>query len=436
MSAGVAEQEGLGLQLGTAFLGGGVVHNRAVGAVTHDGLEARADVAGLLGTEVRQLLRHGDLVHVDLADVGLHPAHEFGHRRAVLDVGNAEVVDFLLVLAGLGQVGGIHLVDDFHAFGHTGLQLAVDHVQVEHHLAARIQAADEVVHVLIGADGHAVVFQVAADFLAQHHGVDEEHRFIRRHSRKAQHHGGAGHVRAAQVHQPAHVHEGGDDHRVRAFLHQGSAQVHQLFRAGLAHHVRRQLEGGLGREGGAIRPDLAHQVILAGDGRAALFRQLAQVLRLTGGHHAAVEGQDLPLLQVLLQIGIQRGDAGLAHLHQVDAGALQLIRRLQEVAAVGPQSGPIRADQQRASAASKAADPLAGLEVAGKVLRAMEVVGGNKAIIHAVLCHRGAQVNKLLTHRVHILSSADFRPVHSAHQYTIIYGNWQGRRTVSLVYSP
>jgi hypothetical protein len=56
----------------------------------------------------------------------------------------------------------------------------------------------------------------------------------------------------------------------------------------------------------------------------------------------------------------------------------------------------------------------------GQVLRTIEVVVGHEAMIHAMLLHHRAEFYKLLTHQVHILLSADIRPVHSAYQYTII----------------
>ena len=103
------------------------------------------------------------------------------------------------------------------------------------------------------------------------------------------------------------------------------------------------------------------------------------------GDGAAIEAQCAALRQLLRQKRGDGGHVGLAHAHQLDAAARQLIRRLQEVAAIGPQGRAVRQHYQRTGGAGEAGQIGPRLEVVAHIFRAVEVVCDHHVAVHAAL---------------------------------------------------
>ena len=123
-------------------------------------------------------------------------------------------------------------------------------------------------------------------------------------------------------------------------------------------------------------------------------QRLFQRAGKAAGDGAAVEAQCAALRQLLRQKRGDGGHVGLAHAYQLNAAARQLIRRLQEVAAVGPQGRAVRQHHQRTSGAGEAGQIGPRLEVVAHIFRAVEVVCDHHVAVHAVLSHAPAQLRQ------------------------------------------
>ena len=115
-------------------------------------------------------------------------------------------------------------------------------------------------------------------------------------------------------------------------------------------------------------------------------------MKAFGGDCAAVEAQALARAQRFFQVCFFGRDVFFTHFAQCDAGTVKLLCSLQEIAAVGPQSGPVRCDEQRTRAAGKAGDIAAAFEVVADVFRTVEIVAGDQISVNFFLHHTPAQV--------------------------------------------
>ena len=105
------------------------------------------------------------------------------------------------------------------------------------------------------------------------------------------------------------------------------------------------------------------------------------------GDGAAIEAQCAALRQLLRQKRGDGGHVGLAHAHQLDAAARQLIRRLQEVAAVGPEARFILGNNGGSGRTGKACDIRSCFKVSSYIFRFMVIGGRNQISVHAVGSH-------------------------------------------------
>ena len=130
----------------------------------------------------------------------------------------------------------------------------------------------------------------------------------------------------------------------------------------------------LGGQGGAVGPDICiEQVAIGAQLDAGLFERGAQRLGAGQAEHVAVHAHGLPARHVGREpVDVVRGRAG-GDLHQLDAAARQLGFGLHPVAAVGPQSGELRRDDERGHRAGEAAQPFACLPALGQVFRQVRV---------------------------------------------------------------
>ena len=168
--------------------------------------------------------------------------------------------------------------------------------------------------------------------------------------------------------------------------------------AALAGPLRIHGPDGPGGAGRPVGPDLADEVEPVLEARAAPPRQGGAAGAGPGVHAAAVEAEDLAALETVAEEVLDGGHPGPALLHQADAGACELVPRLEEVPPVGPQSGPLGEDEEGPGGPGEAGDPGAAGEVVADVFAAVGIGGGDEVGGDAVRGHGGAEGLELRTH--------------------------------------
>ena len=304
----------------------------------------------------------------------------------------AEALHLGGILDRLGQLGGVNVVNHAHRRGHTRPNQAVDDIQVHHHRGIFRQFLRIFIDAGVGADGHAVLLEMRLNLRAENGGVDEQHRIGHRHGSKGQHNGRAVHIVAAQVHQPAHVHQRRQDKRIRAKAFHFAAHLMQLLLTAASRQRYGQFPRGFCRQCRALRPDFIQQINIRNNFALLLFRNALITLVLPRRDDSAVKAQRLTGFKRLFDVLRNRRDARLAHLAQLDAAAFQLLPRLQEIAAIRPQTRPVRRHHQRTCAAREAGNIVPPAEVRADVLRRVEIIRGDDIEVDAVRLHGAAKL--------------------------------------------
>ena len=160
-------------------------------------------------------------------------------------------------------------------------------------------------------------------------------------------------------------------------------------------------------------PDRADQIHVTADRH---FTELsAQALDHGGVHDPAIKAKRGMSGQDIAQIGFDRWDALVAHTHQLDAAAFQLLRGLDEITAVGPQLRLIGREYTSAGRTGKAAHVLSCLEMITYIFGFVEIGCRNDIGIHAMRLHLGAQLFHSrfdFIHRIHsAFSHISYLPV-------------------------
>ena len=198
-------------------------------------------------------------------------------------------------------------------------------------------------------------------------------------------------VSPAQVEQPCNLVQRGQHQHIHAVPRHMLSQARHFLLSGGAHTRRVHLKNRLMRKGGAICPNLAHQIRFGGkrDVFWRGFRGKTFGKRLADG--TPVKTDHAPLLHRFGKEGANLRHAGLPVAHQLNAGALQLRACLQKVTSVRPQQRPVGEHYQGAGGAGKAGQPRAGFEILPRVFGGVKIVGQDNVSIHAVRRHPGAQ---------------------------------------------
>ena len=128
----------------------------------------------------------------------------------------------------------------------------------------------------------------------------------------------------------------------------------------------------------------------------AARQRLFEVLRRAGIDHTAVVTQAAALGQLFRQELLHRGNARLRDLHQLDAGAAQLVFRLNEVTAVRPKLRLVLEHYADACRSGKTRKIRACLKMLAHIFRLMEVGRRHHVRIHPLLRHPRAKGFQLL----------------------------------------
>ena len=302
-------------------------------------------------------------------------------------MGPAHILDLDGVLDGLAQFRWVGAVQDRDVAGDAGEQGGVDPAGVQQNGLAGGEAVDISIKVVIGAQAHAVHLQLRQKLRGEAGGVGKQNTSFFREDEIAQKDRVAGDVVPPQVQQPGDVFQGGQEEGIGPLADHGPAKLRQLVPAGEAGVLLVQSPDGLGGEGRALGPDLVHQVQLMVELGPQLAGETMVAAAGAGVHTAAVKAERLLRLEALAQEFLDGGHARLPLLHEADAAALQLLGRLEKIAAVGPETGPVGKDQKGPGGAGEAGEILPAGKMRPHIFAAVKVSGGDQIGVDMILGH-------------------------------------------------
>ena len=400
----VHQQEALALQLGMVLLGGVVVHHGSVSTVGGNGAKALHDEFVLCGAVLVEDLVHSQLGQLfpgsqALFQLLLEPHH--GNR--IPQMGFAVVGQLDLILHALHGQQGVGLI--LHGQGSIVLQGLVNGkvhgCRVGQHGLGLGLSGQELEHVIVLLDLHAVGLELCGSFRAQTRGVDEEHRALRGHIAVGHGIGSALDIHGAQVQQPGQIIQLAHQLCGAAQLLELAAQALQLFGRGEACILLGQDPCRGGRQGGAA---LGPQLILKVqglDGALLGIQFLLHAAHQPAGSGQAAQAQHAVLRQHLAAVFLHGGHARLTHPHQLDLGTGDLLFGLHKVAAVCPDSALGGGDDEVGVFAVEAGEIGQGGVMVGQVLAGMRVTHRDQINVHAVGLHGSPQGSQTLRNRVH-----------------------------------
>ena len=386
------------------FLGGVVVHHGGVGAVSCNGAEALGQelvlcaavlVQNFVDGQLGQLFAGGQTVlQLDL---------EAHHSHAVPDVSLAGVSQLDFVLDALHGQQGVGLVLDGQS--RVGLQGLVDGVVdgngVSQNGLLFGLGGEDGKHIVVLGQLHAVCLQLRGSLGADAGGVDEEGRLIGGHIAVSHGVGGALDVHRTQIEQPCQIVQLAHQLCGAAQLRELRTQLAQLLGRGEACVLLRQepCRGG-GQGGTALRPQLVLEVQQL-DGAFLGIQLFLQAAHQTAGCSQAAEAQRAALGQDFAAVLLGGRHARLAHPHQLDLGAGDLLLGLHEVTAIGPDSALGHGDDEVGVFAVEAGEVGQGSVVVGHILAGVRVSHRDEVDVHAVCLHGLAQGGQTLGNGIH-----------------------------------
>ena len=403
-SAAVHQQKALALQNGVILRSGVVVHHGCVAAVGCNGAKALHKELIVCAAVLVQDLVHGQLGQLfagsqTVFQFDLEPHHSHG----VPQMGLAQVCQLHLVLHALhGQqgIGGvlhgqggvvfqhlIHGVVHGSAFRQHGLRLGLGGHPVQ--------------NAVVVGQRHAVGFQLCLSLRGDPRLIDKQHGAVRGDIAVGHGVGGALDIHGAQVQKPCQIIQLAYQLGGAALLLQFAAQLLQLFRRGQASVLLGQDPCRGSRTG---RAALHPQLILQEQGLDAAvlgLQFLFQVVdQCTVGGQAA-QTQRAALGQHLAAVFLGGGHARLAHAHQLDLGAGDLLFCLHKVPAVCPDGALGHGDHKVGVLTVEAGEVGQGGVVVGQILAGMRVAHRDQIDVHAVCLHSGTQRGQTLGNCVH-----------------------------------
>ena len=386
------------------FLSGVIVHHGGVGAVSCNGAEALRQelvlcaavlVEDLVDGQLRQLFASSQTVlQLDL---------EAHHSHAVADVSFAGVSQLDFVLDALHGQQGVGLVLDGQS--RVGLQGLVNSVVDGNGVGQNGLlfglGGEEGKHIVVLSQLHAVLLQLRSSLGADAGGVDEERRLIGGHIAVSHGIGGTLDVHGAEVEQPCQIVQLAHQLCGAAQLRELRTQLAQLLGRGEACVLFRQEPGrGSGQGGTALRPQLVLEVQQL-DGAFLRVQFFLQAAHQTAGSRQAAEAQLAAFGQDFAAVLLGGRHARLAHPHQLDLRASDLLLGLHEVTAIGPDSALGHGDDEVGVLAVEAGEVGQGSVVVGHILAGVRVSHRDEVDVHAVCLHGLAQGGQTLGNGIH-----------------------------------
>ena len=121
-----------------------------------------------------------------------------------------------------------------------------------------------------------------------------------------------------------------------------------------------------------------------------VFQKFFQLLSQLAVDDTAVETQGSVLRHNLCQILFLGRNALLTGFHEEHAGSFQLLRRLYEIPAVGPESRLCLRDNRRTCGPCKTSDKFPAFKIIAHVFRLMKIGGWNHVSVNLALRHQAS----------------------------------------------
>ena len=392
LTAAVHQQHAFRLQFHIAFFICAVMHHRRMILICRNGVEARFDEQLLFLTECQQLIACGDLRDLHFSHIGLQPIHEAGHRHRVTDMTAADIFQLHRILYRLHQHDRIRTADHFHALRQRRDDAVVGVCLIQQHPAACSNMLDILIDRIIVCRTHADLCKCLFQIIAQPIRMDIEHGIIRIDDRIAQCHRETRNVIRAHVEQPGDVINTGDDVGICAFCLHGLADFCQLLPCAFAGILDIQFKRLCGRERRTCRPDLPDKIHITADLRSARLQHAFQLFHHGRVHDAAVKAQNGMLRQSVQQILFDRRHTFIAHAHQIDAAAFQLLGSLDEITAVRPQLPFFCGKDTRSCRTGESAHICPCLEIITNIFCFVKIRCRHDVGIHSVRLHLRAKL--------------------------------------------
>ena len=384
--------------------GGVVVHHGRIAAVGYNGAEALHDELVLCGAVLVEDLVHGQLRQLFTGGKALFQLFlEPHHGHGIPQMGLAVMGQFRLVLNALHRQQGIGLILDGQ--GRIVAQGLVDGVvdgsRVGQHGLRLSLGGEEAQHIVVFGDLDAVLLQLSRSLCAQTLGVDKEDSAILRDVAVGHGIRGALDVHGAQVQQPCQIVQLAHQLCGAAQLLELCAELAQLLGGGEPCVLLAQDPSGSLRQGGAaLGPELIFQ-IQGLDGAVLGVQRLLDAAHQMAGSGQTAQAQHPAFGQSIGAVLLHGGHTRLTHPLQLDLGARDLLFRLHEIAAVGPDGALVLRNDEVGVLAMEAGEIGQGGVVVGQVLAGMRVAHRNEIKVNAVGVHGGAQGSQTLRNRVH-----------------------------------
>ena len=190
---------------------------------------------------------------------------------------------------------------------------------------------------------------------------------------------------------------------IRVSLLHGFTQVFNLLSGGLSRVFFFQDPYRLCGKLRAVFPDLTDQIMVGADGCLFSGKTMPQAFPCLAVDNTAIKAKHTMLRHVVYQILLHGQNSGLAHFHKFYTTIFQLCCRLHEIAAIGPQTGPVLCDQGNTRRTGKAGDVLSACKMLPHVLRLMEICCRHQIGIHMISLHQSAETRNSLCNFVHVI---------------------------------
>ena len=221
------------------------------------------------------------------------------------------------------------------------------------------------------------------DFVLRHYGIAHKDRI-------------AGNIIAAQIQKPGDIVEGGHDMEAAAVFLHFVPDHPDLFRAGKACIFCAKFPDRRAGEGRSVRPDIADKIQVRSHRGTLRGQQAAEALALSGGHAAAVKRKNLVLSQMFTEIFLNGRNARLAHLHEADAAALQLLGSLDKIASVCPEQRFLIRYQRGSCRTCKTGQVCSAFEIITDIFGAVKIFRRHQKGVHAFFFHTGPECSQFL----------------------------------------
>ena len=248
------------------------------------------------------------------------------------------------------------------------------------------------IKVIIRAKLHTVLIKPAAVLSFENSFSCKKEYLFHRYYRIGKNHRAILYIAAPQIEKPGNIIKGGKQMDVRSLCFHFLPHPLKFFFCTKAAVAFLKQKSGMMNQRRAIRPDFFCKIKLPAQTSPFLFQNFLEASGLVCLNHSAVKSETLSLKKVCFQILLKRRHPRLSHLHQQNAGACELLPRLNKVSAIRKKSGLTLRHHQRTGRACKAAEIFSHHKKAADIFTVMIVRCRNQIAVYSGFFHAFTQL--------------------------------------------